>query len=49
MSLDAVNDGYKKGYVTKDDYTTVLRAYQKSRDDMKSEARDNASSLQQER
>ena len=31
-----------KGFVTKDEYANTLREYQKSQDDMKSDARDKA-------
>jgi TPR repeat protein len=41
-SLDAVKDGYMAGYVAKDEYANTLREYQKSQDEMKSEARDKA-------
>ena len=41
-ALDAVKSGYKVGLVTKDDYANTLREYQKSQDEMKSEARDKA-------
>ena len=41
-SLKAVQDGYRKGFVTKDDFETTLRAHQKSKDEMKSEWRDKA-------
>ena len=33
------------GYVTKDYYANTLRAYQKSVDEMKSEARDEAEAI----
>ena len=41
-SLDAVKEGYMDGIVTKEQYANTLREYQKSRDEMKSEARDKA-------
>ena len=41
-SLDVVKGGYTVGIVTKDEYANTLRAYQKSQDEMKSEARDKA-------
>ena len=41
-SLKKVGDGYKAGYVTKDEYATTLRAYQQTRDAMKSEQRARA-------
>ena len=42
MSLKQVGIGYKRGYVTKDDYASTLRAYQHSWDEMKSEQRTKA-------
>ena len=41
-SLDVVKEGYTVGIVTKDEYANTLRAYQKSQDEMKSEARGKA-------
>ena len=41
-SLKAVQDGYREGLGTKDDFETTLRAHQKSKDEMKSEWRDKA-------
>ena len=41
-ALDSVKDGYVDGYVTKEEYANTLREYQKSQDEMKSEARDKA-------
>jgi len=41
-SLKAVGEGYKAGQVTKDEYANTLRAYQDSREDMKSEPRARA-------
>ena len=41
-ALGAVKEGYKHGFVTKDEYANTLRAHQKSKDEMKSEARDKA-------
>ena len=38
-SLKAVGAGYKRGYVTKDEYASTLRSYQQSRDGMVSEQR----------
>ena len=35
-----------KGLVTKDEYSNALRSYQKSHDELKSEARDKAADLQ---
>ena len=44
-SLDTVKDGYKNGYVTKEEYANTLRAHQKSKDEMKSDTRDKALAL----
>ena len=41
-SLSMIKQGFMKGYVTKEEYTTTLRAYQKRKDDMKSDMRDKA-------
>ena len=41
-ALGMVKQGFMKGDVTKDEYANTLRAYQKSKDEMKSEARDKA-------
>ena len=38
-SLHNVGEGYKAGYVTRDDYTSTLRTYQHSCDEIKSEGR----------
>ena len=46
-SLDAVKLGYKNGYVTKEEYANVLREYQKSQDEAKSDARDEAAARNQ--
>lgn len=45
MSLKEVGEGYKAGRVTKDDYTKTLRAYQKTREEMKSEQRTKVAEL----
>jgi TPR repeat protein len=45
ISLGTVKDGYRHGHVTKEEYANTLRAYQKSRDDMKSDARDEIEAL----
>ena len=37
VSLKRVGHGYKNGYVTKDEYTSILRAYQYSVNEMKSD------------
>ena len=46
-SAGLVKEGYTAGYVnvTKDEYANTLRAYQKSVDEMKSEARDKAEDI----
>ena len=49
MSLDAVKKGYMAGYVTKEEYANTLREYQKSQDEMNSEARDKALSARNQR
>ena len=41
-SLDIVQFGFRVKYVTKDEYANTLRAYQKIRDEMKSDMRDKA-------
>ena len=42
ISLDAVRQGFKDDFVTKDEYATTLRAYQKINDEVKSIERDKA-------
>ena len=44
-SVKAVQDGYRDGIVTKDDFEKTLRAHQKSQDEMKSEWRDHAAAV----
>ena len=44
-SLGLVKEGYKHGFVTKEEYANTLRAYQKSKNEMKSEARDKAAAI----
>lgn len=44
-SLDKVRDGFIVKLVTKDEYANTLRAYQKSSNELKSDARDNAKAL----
>jgi hypothetical protein len=39
-SMKAVQEGYKSGFVTKDDYAKTIRAHGKSIDDTKSDDRD---------
>ena len=41
-SLDTVKEGFMNGHVSKDQYANTLRAYQKSRGEMESKARDKA-------
>ena len=41
-SLDEIKKGFTKGFVTKDEYASTLRAYHESQTEMKSEARDKA-------
>mmetsp|Transcript_11351 Transcript_11351/g.24933 ORF Transcript_11351/g.24933 Transcript_11351/m.24933 type:complete len:606 (-) Transcript_11351:163-1980(-) len=41
-SMRAIKKGFKEKYVTKDEYEETLRAYQQSRDEMKSKQRDKA-------
>eukprot|EP00979_Chaetoceros_neogracilis_P004017 scaffold695_cov279-Chaetoceros_neogracile.AAC.43 len=42
LSMKAVQEGYKNGFVTKDDYAKTTRAYGNSIDEMKSDDRDRA-------
>ena len=44
-SLNEVKYGFTNGIVTKDEYANTLREYQKSQDEMKSDARDKALAL----
>ena len=44
-ALDTVKLGYKHGIVTKDEYANTLRACQKSKDEMKSQARDKVEAI----
>ena len=46
-SLDAVKEGFMKGFITKDEYANTLRAYQQRHDEMKSDDRDKAAVLRQ--
>ena len=39
-SLKLIQQGFEDGYITRDEYTEILRAYQKNREDMRSEMRD---------
>lgn len=45
-SLKAVGDGYKDGFVTKDEYANTLRAYQVSVAEMKSAQRTEAAAIE---
>ena len=49
FSLDSVKRGYMAGHVTKEQYANTLREYQKSQDEMKSDARDKALAARNER
>jgi TPR repeat protein len=42
LSMKAVQEGYKSGFVTKDDHAKTTRAYGNSIDEMKSDDRDRA-------
>ena len=44
-SLSWVQEGYKKGFVTKEEYSDTLRAYQKSCDVVESKEREKATRL----
>ena len=41
-ALDDVRIGFKRGYVTTDEYANTLRAYQQGHDEAKSDLRDEA-------
>ena len=45
ISLESLKDGFKMGYITKDEFADILRAHQKSTDEMKSDQRDKAALL----
>jgi hypothetical protein len=45
LSIEAVQEGYKSGFVTKDDYTKTTRAYDNSIDEMKSDDRDRSAAF----
>ena len=49
QSLDKVKAGFMSGIVTKDEYANTLRAYQKMKDEMKSEDRDRAEEFDRRR
>ena len=44
-ALGNVKEGYMHGLVTKEEYANTLREYQKSQDEMKSDARDRAAAI----
>ena len=48
-SVDMVKRGYMAGHVTKEEYANTLREYQKNQDETKSEARDIALAVRNER
>ena len=39
LSVGNLKKGFMKGYITKDEYASALRAYQKSSNEMKSDMR----------
>ena len=41
-ALDEVGIGFKRGYVTTDEYANTLRAYQQGHDEAKSDLRDES-------
>ena len=49
LSLDADTKGYMHGHITKEEYANTLREYQKSQDEMTSEARDKALTARNQR
>jgi TPR repeat protein len=49
LSLDNVKEGYRHGLVTKEEYANTLREYQKSQDEMTSDARDKALTARNQR
>ena len=48
-SLGVIKHGYTSGHVTKEEYANTLREYQKNQDETKSEARDIALAVRNER
>ena len=48
LALKAIGSGYKNGFVTKDEYTTTLRAYQDAVAEMKSVQRTKANKYEAE-
>jgi hypothetical protein len=49
LSMKAVQEGYKSGFVTKDDYAKTTRAYGNSIDEMKSDDRDRSAAFRASR
>ena len=49
LSLGMVKRGYTEGHVTKEEYANTLREYQKSQDEMTSDARDKALTARNQR
>ena len=47
-SLAVVKEGFMEGLVMKDEYANALRAYHKSQDDIKSDARDRARAIREQ-
>ena len=41
-SLDCIKGGFRRGFVTKDEYASTLRAHHEQQKEMKSDARDKA-------
>ena len=44
-SLDTIKEGYVHGIITRNGYANILRAHQKSLDEVKSDMRDKAAAL----
>ena len=40
-----MTEGFKKGYVAKDEYANTLRAFQSRQDEMKSDQRDKVEAI----
>eukprot|EP00979_Chaetoceros_neogracilis_P001702 scaffold305_cov267-Chaetoceros_neogracile.AAC.19 len=49
LSMKSVQEGYKSGFVTKDDYAKTIRAYGNSIDEMKSNDRERAAAFRASR
>jgi TPR repeat protein len=49
LSMKTVQDGYKEGFVTKDEYAKTIRAHGNSIDEMKSDDRDRAAAFRASR